>query len=387
MGFESHMRVAERQSTDARIIGGPRKRFQATQFLDRSLWKLQQSPIDTWRSPARFGSLTAAEINASSASIVNLHWITDGFLSVEEIGKITKPMIWSMYDMWPFCGTEHYGVDAPDARWVQGYSQTNRSTSESGFDIDLWTFRRKKRYWAAMRGRTVMVPASSWLELKVRESDLMGDWTVERIPHLIDTSAFAPLERGDSRRAIGLDAETPLIVFLSSAGLSDHRKGWDLLRASLRSVAVGNPRTEIAIAGPVPSEHDRREVETSTPLTIRWLGSLATNEELRLVYSAADVVAVPSREDTMPLSAMEAQSCGRPVVCFRIGGLPDIVHHGQSGYLTEPFDTSAFGANLARALEESDILSKGARQNAQENFSSDVVVGKYQTLVQALLSD
>ena len=80
-------------------------KFKRAQFLDRQLWRLQSSPVKTWRSPARFSSLTAKEINASDADIVNLHWVTDGFLSTEEIGKIEKPIVWSMYDMWPFSGT------------------------------------------------------------------------------------------------------------------------------------------------------------------------------------------------------------------------------------------------------------------------------------------
>lgn len=163
-------------------------RFKAARLLDRQLWRLQSSPIETWRSPARFSSLTAKEINASDADVVNLHWVTDGFLSIEEIGRIEKPIVWSLYDMWPFAGTEHYGTDTEDARWRTGYTKANRPSNERGVDIDRWAWQRKRDHWTTPMN---IVSASTWLQDRASGSALMSDWPHYRIPHIIDCDVFS----------------------------------------------------------------------------------------------------------------------------------------------------------------------------------------------------
>ncbi len=170
--IDSSMLVAQKSSTDPHVEAfHGRREFQwkAAQFADRKLWDLQQSDIDTWRSPARFGALNADVINASDADVVNLHWVTNGFLSIKEIGQIAKPIVWSLYDMWTFCGTEHYGADSPDARWRTGYTKSNRHKSDSGYDLDRSTWMRKMKYW---KRPIHLVPASNWLSDRAAHSEI-----------------------------------------------------------------------------------------------------------------------------------------------------------------------------------------------------------------------
>jgi glycosyltransferase involved in cell wall biosynthesis len=99
---------------------------------------------------------------------------------------------------------------------------------------------------------------------------------------------------------------------------------------------------------------------------------------------------VPSREDNMPLTAMEAQSCGRAVVAFDLGGLPDIVDHEHSGYLAPPLDTGALGDGLRRALDDSrgaQAWQQKARERAVSTWSRTVVNRAYmQVFMEALSS-
>ena len=83
----------QKAGVDSRFISAHGTRFKAARAADRALWRLQRSATKTWRSPARFGSLSASEINESSADVVNLHWVTDGFMSIEEIGKIDRKSV------------------------------------------------------------------------------------------------------------------------------------------------------------------------------------------------------------------------------------------------------------------------------------------------------
>lgn len=365
---------------DSRLVTAQGAKFRLDRELDRTMWHLQRSSIATWRSPARFGSLKAARINAASADVVNLHWVTDGFLSIEEIGKITKPIVWSMYDMWPFCGTEHYGVDSTHARWRTGYARDNRPSDESGWDIDRWSWERKRSKWAPMH----MVPASSWLASSVHASALMGEWPVTRIPHVVDTDTFAPMAQSEARRKVDLPETDHIILFLSSAGITDGRKGFDLLEQGLDLVRREHPNARLVVAGPPPVDY-----APTTDLPITWLGTVHGNDQLRTLYCSADVLAVPSREDNMPLTAMEAQSCGIPVVAFDVGGLSDIVIDKTSGLLIHPGATELFAESIVQLLSDKVLrsnLGNQARTHAIATWSPKVVANAYRELYEKMIA-
>ena len=357
---------------ESMFLAGSGARFAASRALDRSLWRLQKSPVLTWRSPARFSSLTAQQINRSSADVVNLHWITDGFLSIEEIGKITKPMVWSFYDMWPFSGIQHYGTDASDARWRQGYTPSNRPPDESGLDLDRWAWQRKQENWRQPRQ---VVAASSWMRQAVRDSALMSDWPTTRIPHVVDCDVFTPMPMNQARAELGLPQDVPLILFMSSAGVMDPRKGFDLLQQAWPGVQKAYPEARIVVIGPQDRDHP-----FAAGLPIIWRGTIKGHHALRQYYSASTITAVPSREDNMPLTAMEAQSCGRPVVAFNSGGLPDIVQHEHTGFLADPSQPDSLAKGLISALEQSPDWGKDAREHAVRTWSTDLIAAQYQDL-------
>ena len=64
--------------------------------------------------------------------------------SIKDIGRINKPVIWTLHDMWAFCGAEHTSWDN---RWQDGYTKKNRLNTEGGFDLNRWTWNRKIKYW------------------------------------------------------------------------------------------------------------------------------------------------------------------------------------------------------------------------------------------------
>jgi hypothetical protein len=127
-----------------RIAQAGNLRFKLAKEADRRLWGLQKSETLTWRSLARFGSISAKEINNSGADIIHLHWVTDGFLTIESIGQIKKPIVWSLYDALAFSGSEHYATEVSGTRSAKGYQRGNRNPEDSRFDLDRWTWNRKK---------------------------------------------------------------------------------------------------------------------------------------------------------------------------------------------------------------------------------------------------
>ena len=350
VGVDSRMRIAQADSL----------KFKLAKEADRRIWGLQKSDTLTWRSPARFGSMTAKEINNSAADIVHLHWVTDGFLTIETLGKIKKPIVWSLCDAWAFSGAEHYATNVSRTRSQQGYQKSNRHPNDSGFDVDRWTWNRKTSNW---QEPMQLLPASGWLTHATKESALMGGWPITQIPHIVDTNVFAPQLQKNN--------EIPVLLFLASAGIHDQRKGWDLLEQSLNDPAlVAN--VHVVVVGPQPTEVEQRKIEENSQHQFTFHGEARGDQELIDLYAQADITVVPSREDNMPIAAMESQSCGTPVVAFRIGGLPDIVDPLTSGYLAEPENTHELALGLEQVIQRG--LRDSTRTHALTTWSPEVVV-------------
>ena len=349
-GIDSKMRIAEADSLT----------FKLAKEADRRIWALQQSDTLTWRSPAKFGSMTAKEINNSGADVIHLHWVTDGFLTIETIGKINKPIVWSLCDAWAFSGAEHYATQVSRTRSQRGYQKSNRNPSDLGFDVDRWTWNRKKRNW---QHPMQLLPASGWLTQATRDSALMGTWPITQIPHIVNTNLFAPQPQKDK--------DTPVLLFLASAGIHDQRKGWDLLERSLSDPALAT-KIHVVVVGPKPTEIEQQKIRENSRHQFTFHGEARGDRELIDLYAQADTTVVPSREDNMPITAMESQSCGTPVVAFRIGGLPDIVNPLISGYLAEPEDPHGLAQGIEQVLQRD--LRESTRTHAIATWSPEVVV-------------
>ena len=85
------------------------------------------------------------------------------------------------------------------------------------------------------------------------------------------------------------------------------------------------------------------------------MSRLHDDQSLTLLYSAADVMVVPSRMDNLPQTATEAQSCGVPVVAFNATGLPDAVEHKHTGYLATPFDPADLAHGDQWVLDSTEL--------------------------------
>ncbi len=104
---------------------------------------------------------------------------------------------------------------------------------------------------------------------------------------------------------------------------------------------------------------------------IKFLGRLYDEVSLRLVYSATDVFIVPSIEENLPNTGLEALACGTPVVGFNVGGMPDLINDKVNGRLVQDIDVKGLGECIHWVLEDSDrhrVLCKAARAVAEEHF-------------------
>ena len=105
---------------------------------------------------------------------------------------------------------------------------------------------------------------------------------------------------------------------------------------------------------------------------------------LAKLYSAADVMVVPSLQENLSNAIMESLACATPVVGFNIGGNKDMIEHKKNGYLAEPFDVTDLKNGIEWTLKND--LRKKAREKVLFNFDSKIVVKKYIKLYKNILN-
>ena len=374
-GVESRMRVAHKVAGDWRVEGGSSFGEQVTEvlrpMLSARLTALQHSANSLPHSLNVLPSSYSKEFAMSGADVINLHWVCEEMMSVADIGRISGPVVWTLHDGWSFSGAEHYPDGPEDERYSQGYYRSNRPLGHNGVDLDAWVWRRKRRAW---RRPFHIIAPSRWLADCAKRSVLMADWPVQVIPNPLPTEVFCPMPRALARKVFGLPQEAPVVLFGAMAGIS-RAKGWDLLEPALQKLAREVPGIIGVVAG---------QAEPANPprlgLPLHFVGHLRDNAAMAMLYSAANAVALPSRLENLPQMGTEAQACGVPVVGFNCSGLPDVVVHGETGYLARPYEVDDLAKGLAWVLENAErwqLLSTKARQRALELWSPEVVVPRY----------
>lgn len=375
--LNSTMKVWSRVSDDPTVQGDSSKFGRMVMETRTGIGLLSQKILKTSNpvrhSAAWLPSGWLQSLNTSNADIVHLHWVGAETLSIREIGQIRKPVVWTFHDMWGFCGAEHYMDDGLDARWRHGYKSDNRPVNESGFDLNRWTWERKRRQW--QRPFHIVCP-SHWLANCVKSSALMRDWAVSVIPYPLDLESFRPIEKGLARQLLKLPQDKALILFGATGGSRDLRKGSDLLVESLSFLKTQELRDmELVIFG------QSRPLQTpELGFPIRYTGHLHDDISLALLYSAVDVFVAPSRQDNLPNTVIEAIACGTPTVAFKVGGMPDLIQHQVSGYLAHPYDIGDLAKGIQWVLEqqqENNSLAIAARQQAELIFNSSQIAKQY----------
>jgi glycosyltransferase involved in cell wall biosynthesis len=309
--------------------------------------------------------------------IVMIHFVGKGFVTCREIGRIRKPIVWLLHDMWPFCGAEHY----PDEqqRPQEGYTRNNRPENQRGLDLDRRLWQAKAKRWRT--ADMTVIGASQWISQVAQKSRLFANSRHGVIPYPLNTRIYQPQDGLAARKLFSLPTDRKLVLFGAVGALKDQRKGFDLLAEALRKL---RSPVELVVFG-------NRVEDRFNDLNVRChpLGMLGDDYSLAMLYSAADVMAVPSRMDNLPQTVLESLACGTPCVAFNVGGMPDMIEHRGNGFLASPYSTDEFATGLEWVLESESAqaaASERARLSAVKLCNQESIGAAYIDLFKNILA-
>jgi glycosyltransferase involved in cell wall biosynthesis len=320
-------------------------------------------------SPGLFGQRLRDHPLVQAADIIHLNWVNYGFVDVEELSALNKPIVWTMHDMWPFTGGCHYSMGCERYRSRCGSCPVLGSDDDD--DLSSKCQRKKLKAGGAVRS---WIGVSSWIAEQARASQLLRGQRVDVIHSGIDTDVFQPSDRVNARRELGLPADASIILL----GAHDLRTPFKGVQYSIDALARLDSRHTVVTFG-----HSAID-QSSLKQRVVHVGFIGHPGRMALLYSAADLFLATSVAEAFGKTIAEAQCCGTPVVAFEGTGPRDIVEHRVTGYLASErsVDDVVAGVDfcLARNFDRATISARAHR------FSIDYCTDQYMSLYEELLN-
>ena len=350
-GIEVRMLVRDKQTADDRVTAISarwQKAVERVMMLPFTGFSWRQS----WTVDVNWFGKDITRCEAFQwADVVHLHWVNQGFLSVSDIARIVrsgKRVVWTMHDLWPLESIYHY-EQPMKMPW-----------------LETQTMRRKLNAYAGCGVR--FVTCSRWLMNQVTDSPLLKGNTITSIPNPIDMTVFANREQQEARKRLGLPAEGRIVLFVSQK-LTDERKG---ARYFIDAVNRLGRDVTVAVLG---SHGDEIARAISTGCVA--LGYVSDQDRIVDVYNAADVFVLPSLNDNLPNTIMEAMSCGTPCVGFDIGGIPEMIDHLENGYVAHARDVDDLTKGIRYVLDNHDRLGTEAVGKVRREYNNETIAKRF----------
>ncbi len=301
----------------------------------------------------------------------NLHggWLKDrGFFDLSMLPKISRavPTVVTLHDAWLLSG--HCAHSFECDRWKTGCGECPDLTIYPSIARDgtAHNWRRKRNIYSG--SRLFVATPSRWLMEKV-DASILSLTSVERrvIPNGVDLSIFVPAEKQHARASLGLEPHANILLFAANGIKDNVWKDYRTLRHALLTMAavMKDHRLLLLALG------DEAETETIGSAKVQFVPYEQDPQRVALYYQAADVYLHAARADTYPNTVMEAAACGTPVIATAVGGIPEQIVEGRSGFLVPAGDPDSMARQARLLLTQADrhrVMSAEAAQFAKDRF-------------------
>lgn len=268
----------------------------------------------------------ASHLNWSQidADVAHMHWISffADYPSFFDSIPNHVPLVWTLHDMNAFTGGCHYSAGCE--KFKSGCGDCPQVTQPSSRDVSAESFLVKQKT-LANRNVHVVAPSQWMLDLAKQSSLWPKNASFHHIRLGFNLKKFYPVDKQNARQQLGIRSDATLVCF-GAEDVRNERKGVGSLIQALDLLST-NRDVEGLVFGSGNLE------ATGQVKKLHQLGYVSSVDRQRLIYSAADIVVVPSSEDNQPQVGLEAMACGTPVVAFDTCGVPEMVQHGKTGLL------------------------------------------------------
>jgi glycosyltransferase involved in cell wall biosynthesis len=380
LGVDARLRVQRKHGSSSRVEGPDSLLAKAMSIarpsIEQLIFGITPGKVKGPFSAAFLPDRLSAEVADMAPDVIHLHWVAR-MMRLETVRHFNIPIVWTMHDSWAFTG----GCYLPGVctRYRESCGKCPVLASDLEHDLSNRIWQRKQKAWRGLN-LTVIAP-SRWMAASARSSSLFGQSRIEVIPNGLDVNRFKPRDQRSARDILSLPQNKKLILFGAKGATNDRNKGFHLFTEALQklvsSIKSGDS-IELLIFGSTEPEPP-----PDLGFKTHYLGWQNDDASLATLYAAADVFVLPSLQESLGYTVMEAMSCGTPCVAFNQGGVPDLIDHQQNGYLANPYEPADLAHGIAWVLEDSERwneCAERARNKIAKSFAVEKIAEKHLAL-------
>lgn len=293
------------------------------------------------------------------ADVIHLHWVQN-FLDFETFFRdVNKPIVWTIHDLNPLMGGFHHIRYQKHLRSVYG------KLEDTCYDI------KKRALHSTVNVNAVAI--STEMEQFIRQHEFFRSRVVFRAENVVGGDMFYLVDRVVARDLLGLPQDKKIVAFVNK-DLNDSEKGLTDLIDAMEQVTINNVELLCVGEGIIPK----------TKVPVIHIKSMTNMEDLSRAYSAADVLVMPSYQESFGNTAVEALCCGTPVVMTKVGVADDLIDN-ELGAIATNHSPKALSEAIMCVLNTA-YDRNSMRERVLSLYSPQRVAGEYMEIYEKVMN-
>lgn len=353
---------------------GGQARFLLSFYAHDWTWRERQLGWESFHHP---GSRQLLALLPEKPDLLHAHNLHGNYFDLRRLPNLSRklPVFVTMHDSWLLSGHCAHSIECD--RWKIGCGSCPDLTLFPAIsrDATAFNFRRKRRIYE--QSRLYVSAPSRWLLNKLPASMLSVAAVESRVvPNGIDLGVWKPGDRDVARSELNLSRESVVIMAAGNHLRTSSNKDYATLSQALH-LAIKRCEQIPIVCLLFGDDSPEKKIGISV---IRSLPFERDRHVVARYYRAADIFVHAAKADTFPNAVLEAMACGTPVVATAVGGIPEQIEDGITGFLTKPRDPTSMADRLEHLIRHTSFkeqMGKHAAASTPARFGLAKTVDAY----------
>ena len=303
------------------------------------------------------------DIEKLKGNLINIHWIGNEIISLNDLINTKKTIVWTMHDLWPMTSTEHF----LNNHKANCYNSLKKIIYKKKIEL----FKKKNIY---------LISNSRWLENFAKKSFLTKNIKIKTIYNPVEINIWRRQRTLNAKKKLNLDIVKKYIFFGAQGGMNNARKGGEIFLESLKFLDFDTKNYEVIILG---GEKNYKDKINGMICNFR---KLEKNKKKQLLYhSVSSVTIAASKAESLPQFVVETILCRNPVATFDVGGINEIVIHKKNGYISKNINPNGLSKGISyclNSINKKDLIV--SENKLRKMFNEKKIANEYKNYIKKI---